>query len=63
MALAGILLGFGAVVDPPSKHVIEARGGAEKASPETDEAKYRETRSGIGKAALSSPRALRRPLP
>jgi Kef-type K+ transport system membrane component KefB len=33
--MAGILLGFGEVVDPPSKHIIEAQEGEEKGSPET----------------------------
>ena len=37
--MAGILLGFGEVVDPPSKHLIEAQEGEEKASPETGEPK------------------------
>jgi hypothetical protein len=37
--MAGILLGFGEVVDPPSKHVIEAQGAEDKASPENDEPK------------------------
>ncbi len=31
--LAGILLGVGEVVDPPSKHMIEATGDEERASP------------------------------
>jgi len=37
LMMAGILLGLGEVVDPPSKHVIEAQGGEEKPSPENDE--------------------------
>ena len=37
--MAGILLGFGEVLDPPSKHVVEAQGGEEKPSPENDEPK------------------------
>ena len=37
--MAGILLGFGEVVDPPSKHLIEAQEGEEKGSPETGEPK------------------------
>jgi hypothetical protein len=35
--MAGILLGLGEAVDPPSKHIIEAQEGEEKASPENDE--------------------------
>ena len=34
--LAAILLGFGAVVDPPQKHVVEA-AEPPKSSPENDE--------------------------
>ena len=34
--LAAILLGFGAVVDPPQKHVVEA-AEPPKGSPENDE--------------------------
>jgi len=37
LMMAGILLGFGEVIDPPSKHIIEAQEGAEKGSPENDE--------------------------
>ena len=37
--MAGILLGFGEVLDPPSKHIVEAQGGEEKPSPENDEPK------------------------
>jgi len=37
LMMAGILLGLGEAVDPPSKHVAEAQGGEEKASPENDE--------------------------
>ena len=37
LMMAGILLGFGEVVDPPSKHLIEAQEGEEKGSPENDE--------------------------
>jgi 4-amino-4-deoxy-L-arabinose transferase-like glycosyltransferase len=37
LMMAGILLGFGEVVDPPSKHLIEAQEGEEKSSPENDE--------------------------
>jgi hypothetical protein len=37
LLMAGILLGFGEVLDPPSKHIVEAQGGEEKGSPETDE--------------------------
>lgn len=33
IALAGILLGLGEAVDPPSKHLIEAGGPKEKESP------------------------------
>ncbi len=33
LILAGILLGVGEVVDPPSKHLIEATGDEERASP------------------------------
>ncbi len=33
LILAGILLGVGEVVDPPSKHMIEAAGDEERASP------------------------------
>jgi hypothetical protein len=33
MALAGVLLGFGVVMDPPSKHLIEATEPEEKESP------------------------------
>lgn len=36
LMLASVLLGFGAVVDPPSKHAIEAAEPA-KGSPENDE--------------------------
>ena len=36
LMMASILLGFGEVVDPPSKHVIEAQGAEEK-SAENDE--------------------------
>jgi hypothetical protein len=36
LMMAGILLGFGEVLDPPSKHIIEAQEEA-KASPENDE--------------------------
>ena len=32
-ALAGLLLGLGEVVDPPSKHLIEAGGPEEKEAP------------------------------
>jgi hypothetical protein len=39
MMMAGILLGFGEVIDPPSKHLIEASGDKEKPSPENDEPK------------------------
>jgi hypothetical protein len=39
MMMAGILLGFGEVVDPPSKHLVEASGDKEKPSPESDEPK------------------------
>ena len=39
LMMAGILLGFGEALDPPSKHVIEAQGGEEKGSPENDEPK------------------------
>ena len=39
LLMAGILLGFGEVLDPPSKHVVEAQGGEEKPSPENDEPK------------------------
>jgi hypothetical protein len=37
LMMAGILLGLGEAVDPPSKHIIEAQEGEEKASPENDE--------------------------
>ena len=37
--MAGILLGFGEVLDPPSKHIVEAQGGEEKPTPENDEPK------------------------
>jgi hypothetical protein len=37
LMMAGILLGLGEAVDPPSKHVIEAQEGEEKGSPENDE--------------------------
>ena len=33
VALAGLLLGLGQVADPPSKHLIEATEGEEKAAP------------------------------
>jgi len=33
LALGAILLGFGEVVDPPSKHLIEAGSPEEKESP------------------------------
>lgn len=36
MMLASVLLGFGAVVDPPAKHAIEAAEPV-KGSPENDE--------------------------
>ena len=39
LLMAGILLGFGEVLDPPSKHIVEAQGGEEKPSPENDEPK------------------------
>ena len=39
LMMAGILLGFGEVLDPPSKHVVEAQEGEENASPETGEPK------------------------
>jgi len=39
LLMAGILLGFGEVLDPPSKHVAEAQGGEERPSPEKDEPK------------------------
>ena len=35
--MAGILLGFGEAIDPPSKHRIEAQAGEHKGSPENDE--------------------------
>jgi hypothetical protein len=37
LMMAGILLGLGETVDPPSKHIIEAQEGEEKGSPENDE--------------------------
>jgi hypothetical protein len=37
LMMAGILLGLGEAVDPPSKHLIEAQEGEEKGSPENDE--------------------------
>jgi len=37
LMMAGILLGLGEAVDPPSKHIIEAQEGEEKGSPENDE--------------------------
>jgi hypothetical protein len=37
LMLASILFGFGAVMDPPSRHVVEANEKAKKASPETGE--------------------------
>jgi Kef-type K+ transport system membrane component KefB len=39
LVMAGILLGLGEAIDPPSKHVIEAQEGEEKGSPENDEPK------------------------
>jgi len=37
LMLASILFGFGAVMDPPSRHVVEANEKAKKASPENGE--------------------------
>ncbi len=36
LMMASVLLGFGEVLDPPSKHIIEAKEEA-KGSPENDE--------------------------
>jgi hypothetical protein len=37
MALAMILLGFGRLMDPPTRHLIEANANVKKGSPETGE--------------------------
>ena len=37
LMLASVLLGFGAVMDPPSKHMVEANEKMKKGSPETGE--------------------------
>ncbi len=37
LLMAGVLLGLGEVVDPPSKHRIEAQGGKQKRAPDSDE--------------------------
>ena len=37
MALASFLLGFGFVMDPPSKHIIEASEGEQKGGPAADD--------------------------
>jgi hypothetical protein len=37
LVMASILFGFGEALDPPSKHLIEAQEGEEKAGPETGE--------------------------
>ena len=35
--MAAILFGFGAVLDPPQRHVVEAKDGTPKGSPESGE--------------------------
>ena len=37
LMMASVLLGFGEVLDPPSKHIIEANEAEEKAQPGNDE--------------------------